>query len=128
MSLTIVRVLLIGLGCLCLALGTVGAFLPVLPTVPFYLLATLLFAKSSERLHHWFTSTAIYKKNLESYVQGQGMTLTTKLRITLTITLSMGIGLYFVSHLPFVQVILACIWLGLMIYFFAIVKTHRAID
>lgn len=125
---TLLRLLLIVLGCLCLALGTIGAFLPVLPTVPFYLLATLLFAKSSERLHRWFTSTTIYKKNLESYVQGQGMTLATKLRITLTITLSMAIGLYFVSHLPVVQLILACIWLGLMIYFFAVVKTRKVID
>lgn len=125
---TLLRLVLIVLGCFCLVLGTIGAFLPVLPTVPFYLLATLLFAKSSERMHRWFTSTTIYKKNLESYVQGQGMTLATKLRITLTITLSMAIGLYFVNHLPVVQVILACIWLGLMIYFFVVVKTRKVID
>ena len=125
---TLLRLVLIVLGCFCLALGTIGAFLPVLPTVPFYLLATLLFAKSSERLHRWFTSTTIYKKNLESYVQGQGMTLATKLRITLTITFSMAIGLYFVNHLPVVQMILACIWLGLMIYFFVVVKTRKVID
>lgn len=59
---TLLRLILVVLGCLCLALGTLGAFLPVLPTVPLYLLATLLFAKSSERLHHWFTGTTLYKK------------------------------------------------------------------
>ena len=93
---TLLRMILMVLGCLCLGLGTLGAFLPVLPTVPFYLLATVLFAKSSERLHRWFTNTSIYKKNLESYVQGQGMTLATKFRITVTITVSMGImiGIY----------------------------------
>lgn len=125
---TLLRIILVVLGCLCLALGTLGVFLPVLPTVPFYLLATLLFAKSSKRLHRWFTSTAIYKKNLESYVQGQGMTFATKLRITLTITVSIAIGCYFVSHLVLAQIILGCVWLGLMIYFFGIVKTRRSVE
>ena len=30
---TLFRLILVVLGCLCLALGTLGAFLPVLPTV-----------------------------------------------------------------------------------------------
>lgn len=124
---TILRMIMVIMGCICLGLGTLGAFLPVLPTVPFYLLATVLFAKSSERLHRWFTNTAIYKKNLESYVQGQGMTFSTKLRITITITVSMAIGCWFVSHLPVVQILLAVIWMGLMIYFFAIVKTCQVV-
>lgn len=42
---TLIRLFLILLGWLCLGLGTFGMFLPVLPTVPLYLLATLCFAK-----------------------------------------------------------------------------------
>ena len=33
------------------ALGTIGIALPILPTVPFYLLTAFCFANSSERLH-----------------------------------------------------------------------------
>ena len=125
---TILRPILVLLGCLSLALGTLGMFLPVLPTVPLYLLATILFAKSSERLHRWFTGTALYKKNLESYVKGEGMTFATKLRITVTITISMAIGGWFVNHLPAVVLLLAVIWLGLMIYFFGFVKTRSVAE
>lgn len=118
------RIFLASAGILFLVLGTIGMFLPVLPTVPFYLLATVCFAKSSKKLHDWFVNTTLYKKNLESYVKGQGMTLKTKCRITLTISLSMAIGLVFTSNLPIVQFVLGVIWLGLMIYFFAFVKTQ----
>ena len=54
-------------------LGAIGAVLPLLPAFPFLLLATVCYAKSSERLHNWFINTKLYKNNLESFVQGNGM-------------------------------------------------------
>ena len=80
------------IGCVGLGLGTVGTVLPILPTVPFYLLAAFCFAKSSERLHKWFVGTKLYKDNLESYVKGEGMTIKTKVRIMVTVTFLMAFG------------------------------------
>ena len=62
------KVLLVALGCVGLVLGAIGAVVPLLPAFPFLMLAAFCFAKSSERLHAWFTATKLYKKNLESYV------------------------------------------------------------
>jgi len=41
------------LGMICVVLGLIGVVLPILPTVPFMLLAAFFFSRSSERLHNW---------------------------------------------------------------------------
>lgn len=119
------KIFWIVLGCIGVGLGAVGAVLPLLPTFPFLLLAAFSFAKSSERLHTWFVSTKLYKKNLESYVQGKGMTRPTKLRIMATVTVLMAVG-FTVMMLKAVYVpciILACVWVFHIVYFTFGVKT-----
>ena len=60
------KIAYIVLGYIGVALGAVGAIVPLLPAFPFLLLATFCFAKSSEKLHNWFISTKLYKNNLET--------------------------------------------------------------
>ena len=110
------KLLYVILGCIGLALGAVGAVLPLLPAFPFLLLAAFCFAKSSEKLHRWFTGTKLYKNNLESYVKGQGMTWKTKIRIMITVTVLMSIGFIMMHAVPVGRIVLACVWVFHILY------------
>ncbi len=119
------KILLVVIGCITLTLGAVGAVIPILPTVPFLLIAAACFAKSSDKLNNWFVATNLYKNNLESYVKGQGMTKATKLRIIITFTILMGIGIVMMMNVPIGQITLAVVWVAHLVYFLAIVKTKQ---
>ncbi len=121
------KILWVILGCIGVGLGAIGAVLPMLPAFPFLLLAAFSFAKSSEKLHKWFINTKLYKKNLESYVKGQGMTWKTKIRIMITVTLLMAFGfimmMFKALYIP--CAILFAVWLFHILYFSFGVKTYN---
>lgn len=112
-------------GCISLVLGALGAIMPLLPAFPFLLLAACCFAKSSDRLHQWFTQTKLYQNNLESYVQGKGMSWKTKIRVMLIVTLLMAVGFVMMSRVPIGRIVLAGVWLFHMIYFVFGIKTLK---
>lgn len=122
------KILYVILGCIGLALGAVGAVLPLLPAFPFLLLAAFCFAKSSEKLHRWFTGTKLYKSNLETYLKGQGMTWKTKIRIMITVTILMSIGFIMMHAVPVGRIVLACVWAFHILYFIFKVKTIKQAD
>ncbi|HCJ41845.1 YbaN family protein [uncultured Ruminococcus sp.] len=124
---SIKKIVFITLGCICLALGTVGVVLPILPTVPFYLATAFCFANSSERLHNRFVNTVLYKKHLQSYVERRGMLLKTKVSIITTVTLLMGFGFFIMARkgIRVPCIILAVVWVCHIIYFVFGVKTIR---
>ena len=115
------------LGCVGVALGAVGAVLPMLPAFPFLLLAAFSFARSSERMHRWFVGTKLYKNNLESFLQGRGMTPAAKRRIIATVTAMMAFGflVMFRKALYLPCGILAAVWVFHILYFLFRVKTRE---
>ena len=120
-----VKIVYMIIGCVCLGLGTVGVFLPILPTTPFYLVTAYCFARSSTRLETWFKGTGLYKKHLESFVEKKGMKATTKAGILMSVTLLMAFGFFMMARkgiwIP--CIILVVVWVAHLIYFVFFVKT-----
>lgn len=119
------QVIFLIIGCLSLALGCMGIVLPILPTVPFFLVTVFCFANSSQRLHDWFIGTQMYKKHLDSFVKKKGMTVRTKAGILVPVTLLMAVGFFLMLRKELVVpcVILAVIWVCHVVYFSFGVKT-----
>lgn len=107
----------IALGCISLALGTIGIVLPILPTVPFYLLTAFCFANSSERLHDWFIHTTVYKKYIGSYFRRRGMTKKAKCLLIVTVTAIMVPGFILMDKVPVGRAIMLVVWVGHIFYF-----------
>ena len=115
------KILYIMIGCISLGLGIIGVILPILPTIPFVLLAAFCFAKSSERLDGWFKNTKLYRENNIK----NGMTKRAKIRITCSVTLLMGIGFIMMRLKGIVvgNIVLLIVWIFHMVYFTFGVKT-----
>lgn len=124
------KLLYLILGCICLGLGCVGIVLPVLPTVPFFLVTVFCFANSSQKLHDWFIGTKMYKNHLESFVQKKGMTWKTKTGIIIPVTFIMGFGFFMMmrKNLLVPCMILAIVWICHIIYFIFGVKTIKTVS
>ncbi|HAX73352.1 MAG TPA: DUF454 domain-containing protein, partial [Firmicutes bacterium] len=65
-------------GLISVGLGFLGVILPILPTTPFLLLASVCFVKGSSRFDSWFKATKLYKNHLESFVEERAMTIKQK--------------------------------------------------
>lgn len=116
------------LGLISLALGTLGSLFPVLPTVPFLMLAGLCFARSSEKLDRWFRSTRLYQDNLKDFLAGRGMTRKAKVRIMVTVTFLMSIGFVAMGMKGIVTgcIVLGCVWVCHLVFFLFGVRTIPA--
>lgn len=124
------QIIFLIIGCLSLALGCVGIVLPILPTMPFFLLTVFCFANSSQKLHDWFIGTQMYKKHLESFVQKKGMTVRTKATILTSVTALMTVGFVLMLRKGIIVpcVVLAVVWVCHLVYFLFGVKTVPAAE
>ncbi|WP_338786522.1 DUF454 family protein [Metabacillus sp. FJAT-53654] len=71
-------------GFIFLGLGILGIILPLLPTTPLLLLASVCFVRGSKKFEVWFKSTKLYKKHLEEFVKNKAMTIRQKVTILLS--------------------------------------------
>lgn len=81
------------LGLISLGLGMIGVFLPLLPTVPFVLLAAFFFARSSERLHNWLLDHPTFGPSIQDWNEHGAIHPRAKRLATLSIVVVFGVSL-----------------------------------
>jgi uncharacterized membrane protein YbaN (DUF454 family) len=116
------KIVFISLGWIFTAVGIVGAFVPVLPTTPFLLLAAFFFARGSQKFHDRLTQSVFYKNHIESTLKDGQMPRKTKIRIVATAYTMLLVVLYFTQS-SIVKVIVALCMVIIMITFTVFIKT-----
>lgn len=82
------------LGILALVLGIVGIALPVVPTVPFLLLAAAAFARSSPRLEHRILNHPTYGPPVRAWREHGAISRLAKTWAVLAMTFGVGFSWY----------------------------------
>lgn len=62
-----------------MALGMIGIFIPVLPTTPFLLLASVCYLRSSKRMYDWLINHKIFGAYIYSYLTHKAIPMKIKI-------------------------------------------------
>ena len=111
-------------GLLAVGLGIIGAFLPLMPTVPFLLVALFCFERSSKKYHDMILNNKYFGKVLRDYYEGKGLTTSVKIKAILFLSCGIGFSFYKVQHL-YLRIMLAVIWLGVTIHIILLKTKHK---
>ncbi|MBW6452418.1 MAG: YbaN family protein [Methyloprofundus sp.] len=82
------KYLLLVAGLLFLALGIIGAVLPILPTTPFLILALACFANSSPRFHQMLLNNRWFGGALQRWEESRSISRSSKIKAILMIMLT----------------------------------------
>jgi uncharacterized membrane protein YbaN (DUF454 family) len=107
---------LMAAGWLSVALGTLGIFLPVLPTTPFLLLAAACFMRSSPKFYHWLVQHPKLGGYVVHYLNGKGLPKRAKVITIVMIWTSIGFSTWLVIPVFWGKMCMLSIALGVSIY------------
>ena len=110
------NLLLIIIGTISVALGTIGIFVPLLPSTPFLLLAAACYIRSSKKFHDWLLNHKWLGIFISNYIEKKGMSKNTKITTILFLWLTIMYSVIFVVSIMMMK-------LGLMIIAI-VVTTH----
>jgi uncharacterized membrane protein YbaN (DUF454 family) len=93
------RLIYLSIGWICTCLGIIGAFLPVVPTTPFLIVAVWAFSKSSPRLREWLYHHPRYGATIRDWFEHGAVSLPVKIFASVTMSLSIPIAYYITENL-----------------------------
>jgi len=99
-----------------LGLGVVGLAVPILPTVPFVLLAAACFVRSSERCHCWLVTHPVFGRHIADYLAGRGVALRAKIVALVTLWASVLLSVVLFVPLLAADVAMLAVAVAVTIY------------
>ena len=121
------RITLLVLGTIFVALGSLGLFVPVLPTTPFLLLAAACYARSSTRFYNWLLSNHWFGHYIRNYREGKGISLRHKVTALTLLWIGIGSTVCFFIHFWWLKVMLLIIAAAVTLHIVRI-KTFRPVE
>ena len=121
----VVRAVLLVLGTLALGLGIIGLLLPVVPTVPFLLLAAACYARASERFYRMLLHNRYFGPPLREWRRYGSIPWRTKLIAIFVLLLSLSASIVFFVRPPIAKLVLAILGITVAIYLYRIPSRDR---
>ncbi len=120
----ILRFLLVIAGVICVGLGILGIFLPILPTTPFLLLAAVCFIRSSRKMYDWLLTNRLFGNHLKSYLMGKGISRKVKIGTISFLWITIVLSAFFVTDIYIVRLFLLMIALSVTVHIVLIKSTQ----
>ena len=106
------KVFMIIAGTVCLALGIIGIFVPLLPTTPFLLLSAAAYFRGSERLYNWLINHKYLGVYIRNYREHKAIPLRAKIFSVSLMWLTIGYCIFFLDIYVWIKILLGCIIVG----------------
>ncbi|MCB0366936.1 MAG: YbaN family protein [Bdellovibrionaceae bacterium] len=103
-------------GWLAFGLGVIGAFLPLVPTTPFMLLAAYFFSKGSPRFYNWLINLKYFGPQIKDWRE-HGV-IGSKAKILANIVLlTLLVGYHYFTQLPmWIKVSVTVVFVGILTF------------
>tara|TARA_B100000941_G_scaffold206745_1_gene150953 strand:- start:4660 stop:5097 length:438 start_codon:yes stop_codon:yes gene_type:complete len=107
----LIRLLWISLGSTFVAIGTIGIFVPGLPTTVFLLLAAACYVRSSEKLYNWLINNKTFGKYIKDFREGRGMPMRAKIFAQSMMTIFIFLAIF-----PLSPISVPSLWLKILVF------------
>jgi len=94
---TVKKVILIVIGLVFLGLGMIGAILPVLPTTPFLIVASLCFVRGSTKMNNWLLNHHIFGTFLKNYLDERAIRKRDLIRTLILLWITLLVSIFFIE-------------------------------
>ncbi|MFB1050968.1 YbaN family protein [Paraliobacillus sp. JSM ZJ581] len=101
-------------GFIFMSIGFLGVILPLLPSIPFLIIASICFFRGSDRLDTWFKGTKLYQKEVEPFLRERALTLRKKIWINIMADSMILLSVFIVDY----------VWLKILLILIAFYKHY----